>query len=154
MTYRQNIFTDPRIYPRVDAGLVKIGEPDRNSPVFVTTNYRMTKIPVEQDIAGGKVNSYLLVVDTNGIGVESAVAGGQFNASKIAEAAQEFKVFDNVDHRILVIPGMAARYQGALEDEADCYVCVGPRDSSGIPKWVDEKWTPDKYMEDYAARKG
>src|SRR5271157_534707 len=149
MTYRQNIFTDPRIYPRVDAGFFKIGEPTRNSPIFVTTNYRMTKIPVEQDISAGKVDSYLLVVDTNGIGVESAVAGGQFNAGKIAEAAQEYKAFDNVDHRILVIPGMAARYQGALEDEADCYVCVGPRDSSGIPKWFEEKWTPDTYMADY-----
>jgi len=118
------------------------------------TPYRMTKIPVEEDIKSGKIDSFPLVVDTNGIGVESAVVGGQFNASKIAEAIQEYKVFDSVDHRIIVIPGMAARYSGALEDEANCYVCVGPRDSSGIPKLFEEKWTPDAYMEEYNSRKG
>ena len=154
VTYRQNVFTDPRIYPRVDPGIYKIGDPTRMSSIFVTTNYRMTKIPVEEDIRAGKIDAYLLVVDTNGIGVESAVVGGQFNASKIAEALQEFQAFNNVDHRVVVIPGMAARYSGALEDEADCYVCVGPRDSSGIPKWTEEKWNPSAFMEEYSARKG
>jgi len=154
MTFRQNVFTDPRIYPRTDAGLFKVGNPNRMSPVAVTTNYRMTRIPVEEDIKAGNIDAFLLVVDTNGIGVESAVVGGQFNASKIAEAIQEYKVFDNVDHRIILIPGMAARYSGALEDEANCYVCVGPRDSSGIPKWVQEKWTPEAYMEEFNSRQG
>ncbi len=152
MTYRQGVFTDPRIYPRVDAGLFKIGNPTRMSPVFVTTNYRSTKTAVEDDIKSGNIDSFLLVIDSNGIGVESAVVGGQFNSTKIAEAIAQYKVFDAVDHRIVVIPGMAARYSGALEDEAKCFVCVGPRDSSGIPKWTKEKWTPEEYMKEFKSR--
>ncbi|MHA1338293.1 MAG: acetyl-CoA decarbonylase/synthase complex subunit gamma, partial [Promethearchaeota archaeon] len=84
MTLRQSIFSDPRVYPAVDPGLYKIGEPDRMAPIFVTSNYRMTKIPVEQDLQGANIDCWLLVVDTEGIGIESAVAGGQFNASGIA----------------------------------------------------------------------
>ncbi|UCD01508.1 MAG: acetyl-CoA decarbonylase/synthase complex subunit gamma [Promethearchaeota archaeon] len=149
MTLRQSVFSDPRIYPAVDPGLYKIGEPDDMAPIFVTSNYRMTKIPVEQDLQGANLNCWLLVVDTEGIGIESAVAGGQFNAGGIAEAVKEFNAFDSVKHRILVIPGMAARLSGALEDEADAYVVVGPRDSSGIPKFIETQWKPEEFMKEY-----
>jgi acetyl-CoA decarbonylase/synthase complex subunit gamma len=153
MTLRQSVFSDPRIYPTADPGLYEIGEPNDMSPVFVTSNYRLTKIPVEIDIKGANLNAYLLVVDSEGIGIESAVAGGQFNAGAIAEAVKEFKVFDKVKHRILIIPGMAARLSGALEDEADAFVVVGPRDSSGISKYIKEQWKPEEFMKQYEEMK-
>ncbi|MFX1321873.1 MAG: acetyl-CoA decarbonylase/synthase complex subunit gamma [Promethearchaeota archaeon] len=149
MTLRQSIFSDPRIYPSVDPGLYKIGEPGEMAPIFVTSNYRMTKIPVEQDLHGANLDCWLLVVDTEGIGIESAVAGGQFSAGGIAEAVKEFKAFEKVNHRILILPGMAARLSGALEDEADGFVVVGPRDSSGIPKFMETQWKPEEFMKEY-----
>lgn len=153
LTLQQSVFSDPRVYPAVDPGLYKIGEPGDMAPIFVTSNYRMTKIPVEQDLSGGGIDCWLLVVNTEGIGIESAVAGGQFNAGATAEAAKEFGAFDKVKHRILVLPGMAARLSGALEDEADCVVMVGPRDSSGIPKFLETQWKPEESMKEYAERK-
>ena len=152
LTLRQSIFSDPRIYPTVDPGVYKIGEPAEMAPIFVTSNYRMTKIPVEQDLQSAHINCWLLVVDTEGIGIESGVAGGQFNASGIAEAVNEYKVFENVKHRILVIPGMAARLSGSLEEEANCFVVVGPRDSSAIPKFMETQWKPEQFMKDFAER--
>jgi len=149
MTLRQSIFSDPRIYPAADPGIYEIGEPTDKSPIFVTSNYRLTKIPVEIDIKGANLDAYLLVVDSEGIGIESAVAGGQFSAGSIGEATKEFKIFDKVNHRILIIPGMAARLSGALEDEADCFVVVGPRDSSGIGKYMQEQWNPEEFMKIY-----
>ena len=149
MTLRQSVFSDPRIYPTTDPGCFQIGEPGKMSPIFVTSNYRLTKIPVEIDIKGANVDSWLLVVDSEGIGIESAVAGGQFSAGSIAEAAKEFGVFEKVNHRVLIIPGMAARLSGVLEDEADAYVVVGPRDSSGIGKYMKEQWKPEEFMKIY-----
>jgi len=149
MTLRQSVFSDPRVYPAVDPGIYKIGEPGDLAPIFVTSNYRMTKIPVEQDLQGANLNCWLLVVDTEGIGIESAVAGGQFNAGGIGEAVKEFGAFDKVKHRVLVIPGMAARLSGALEDEANAFVVVGPRDSSGIPKFIETQWKPEEFMKEY-----
>lgn len=153
MTLRQSVFSDPRIYPAVDPGIYEIGEPNNMSPIFVTSNYRLTKIPVEIDIKGANVDAWLLVVDSEGIGIESAVAGGQFNAGSIAETAKDYGVFEKVNHRILIIPGMAARLSGALEDEADAYVVVGPRDSSGIGKYMKEQWKPEEFMKIYAELK-
>jgi len=149
MTLRQSVFSDPRIYPTTDPGCFQIGEPGKMDPIFVTSNYRLTKIPVEIDIKGANVNAWLLVVDSEGIGIESAVAGGQFSAGAIAEAVKEFGAFDKVDHRILIIPGMAARLSGALEDEADAFVVVGPRDSSGIGEYMKEQWKPEEFMKTY-----
>ena len=149
MTLRQSVFSDPRIYPAVDPGLYKIGEPGDMAPIFVTSNYRMTKIPVEQDLQGANIDCWLLVADTEGIGIESSVAGGQFNAGGIAEAVKEFGAFEKVKHRILILPGMAARLSGALEDEADAFVVVGPRDSSGIPKYLETLWRPEEFMKEY-----
>ena len=149
MTLRQSVFSDPRIYPTTDPGCFQIGEPGKMAPIFVTSNYRLTKIPVEIDIKGANVDAWLLVVDSEGIGIESAVAGGQFSAGSIAEAVKEFGAFDKVDHRVLIIPGMAARLSGALEDEADAYVVVGPRDSSGIGKYMTELWKPEEFMKTY-----
>ncbi|MHA1681072.1 MAG: acetyl-CoA decarbonylase/synthase complex subunit gamma [Promethearchaeota archaeon] len=148
-TLRQNLFVDPRIYPSVDPGLFAIGKPDKKSPLFVTTNYRMTKIPVESDLADAHVDAWLLVVDTEGIGVESSVAGGQFTADKVAEALVEFKWQEKMDHKIIIIPGMSARIQGALEDAADARVLVGPSDSSSIPKFLKKMWDLEKLMAEY-----
>ena len=152
MTLRQAIYSDPRVYPAVDSGIYEIGDPGPDSPIFVTSNYRLTKIPVEIDIKGANLDAWLLVVDTEGIGIESAVAGGQLSAGAVAEEVKEAEMFEKVNHRILIIPGMAARLSGALEDEADCYVVVGPRDSSGIGNFMEKKWTPDKFMEEYEQR--
>ncbi|TFF97703.1 MAG: acetyl-CoA decarbonylase/synthase complex subunit gamma [Promethearchaeota archaeon] len=152
MTLRQSIYSDPRIYPAVDEGIYEVGEPGEDAPIFVTSNYRLTKIPVEIDIKGANLDAYLLVSDSEGIGIESAVAGGQFSAGSIAETVKGTGIFDKVNHRILIIPGMAARLSGALEDEADCFVLVGPRDSSGIGSFMDKKWTPDEYMKQYNER--
>ncbi len=151
LTLGQSIFSDPRIYPAVDPGMYQIGEPGDMAPIFVTSNYRMTKIPVEMDLKGN-VDCWLLVVDTEGIGIESAVAGGQFSAGGIAGAVKEFDAFSKVKHRILIIPGMSARLSGALEDEADAYVVVGPRDSSGITKYMEKQWKPEDFMKEYADR--
>lgn len=152
MTFRQNVFSDPRVYPAVDPGLEAVGEPTEDSPVFVTTNYRMTVYPVREDIKSGNLNAWLLAVDTGGIGVESAAAGGQFSSTAIAEAIEEFKPFEKVNHRVVIIPGMAARLSGALEDEANCFVVVGPRDSSGIPDYTKNLWDPVKYMKEFNDR--
>ena len=149
VTIRQSIFSDPRIYPTADPGIYDIGEPNDMSPIFVTSNYRLTKIAVEIDIKGSNLDAKLLVVDSEGIGIESAVAGGQFSAGSIAEAVKEFKAFEKMKHRILIIPGMSARLSGALEDEADAFVLVGPRDSSAIGKYIKEQWKPEEYMKTY-----
>jgi acetyl-CoA decarbonylase/synthase complex subunit gamma len=82
-----------------------------------------------------------LVVDTEGMSVQSAVAGRRLTAEKVAEALEEYKVSEKVKHKILISPGMAARISGETEEVSGWTVKVGPQDSSGIPKYLQMgKW--------------
>ena len=63
-------------------------------------------------------------------------------ADTVAEALANFKVGDRVKHRHLVIPGRSARLSGEIQELSGWTVSVGPLDSSGIAKFLDEKWTP------------
>ncbi len=137
---RQNLYTDPRKPVAVKPGLVALGEPDENSPVMFTTNFALTYYTVESDIKSGGVNCYLMVIDTGGISVESSVAGRQLTADKVAEAIKQTGIEGKVKHRKLIIPGRAARLSGEIEELSGWEVLVGPLDSSGIPKFLQEKW--------------
>jgi acetyl-CoA decarbonylase/synthase complex subunit gamma len=139
---RQNIYTDPRKPVAVETGVMTFGEPDENSPVLLTTNFALTYYTVASDIESAKVDCYLVVVDTEGISVESAVAGRKLTADIVSEAIASFKVGDLVKHRHLLIPGRAARLSGEIQEVSGWTVSVGPLDSSGIAKYVEEKWKP------------
>ncbi|MEM2228208.1 MAG: acetyl-CoA decarbonylase/synthase complex subunit gamma, partial [Candidatus Bathyarchaeia archaeon] len=95
---------------------------------------------VASDIEAGKINCYLLVVDTEGLSIESAIAGRKLTAEKIAETLKETGIENKVKHKTLIIPGRAARLSGEIEELTGWKVLVGPMDSSGIPKFIQEKW--------------
>ena len=137
---RQNIYTDPRKPVAVKPGLREFGTLNENSPVMFTTNFALTYYTVASDIESAKVNTYLLVVDTEGIAVDSAVAGRKLTPERVAEAIKESGIEGKVKHRKLIIPGKAARLSGEIEDQSGWQVLVGPRDSSDIPKFLVEKW--------------
>jgi len=152
--WRFNIYTDPRKPVSVDAQLYAFGKPDEMSPVFLTTNYALTYFTVESDLKKFGGNYYLIVADTEGISVESAVAGRYLTAETIAEAVKNSGVAEKVKHKYLIIPGMAARLSGETEDELKNVglpgwrVIVGSRDSSGIAKLLKEKWPPKEGEEE------
>jgi len=140
---RQNLYTDPRKPVSVEAGVRTLGEPTEASPVMLTTNFALTYYTVASDIEAAKIDCYLIVVDTEGISVESSIAGRKMTADTVADAFKSFKVNDLVKHRKLIIPGRAARISGEIEELTGWTVMVGPLDSSGIPKFLDTNWKPE-----------
>jgi acetyl-CoA decarbonylase/synthase complex subunit gamma len=137
---RSNLYTDPRKPVAVESGLKIFGEPNELSPLMFTTNFALTYYTVAADIESGGVDCYLLVIDTEGISVESSVAGRRLTADKVAEALEEVNAADVVKHKKLIIPGRAARLSGEIEEASGWNIIVGPLDSSGIPKFVKEEW--------------
>lgn len=137
---RENIYTDPRKPVAVEPGLRTLGKPDGKAPVMFTTNFALTYYTVASDIESSGLDSYLLVVDSEGIAVDCAVAGRKITADKIAEAIKESEIEKKVEHKKLIIPGKAARLSGEIEEASSWEVLVGPRDSSEIPKFLKEKW--------------
>jgi acetyl-CoA decarbonylase/synthase, CODH/ACS complex subunit gamma len=137
-TLRTNIFTDPQALIQVNPGLYDIGKPNRNSPVIVTSNFSLTYFTVASDIEASKVPARLLVVDTEGLSVMTAFAADKFTPEKIAQALEESKVAEKVDHKKLIIPGMIAMLKMKLEELTGWEVIVGVKDSSALPKYLKE----------------
>jgi len=137
---RQNLYTDPRKPVAVEAGLRILGTPDENSPVMMTSNFALTYYTVAQDIESAGTSAYLLVVDSEGTAIDSGVAGRKLTAETVSDAIKESKIEEKVKHRKLIIPGKAARISGEIEELSNWEVLVGPRDSSGIPKFLQDKW--------------
>lgn len=140
ITLRQNIYTDPRKPVSVEPGLIEFGSPTEDSPLLATTNFALTYYTVASDIESAGLDCRLLVFDTEGLGVEAAVAGGQLDAYKAREALEENKVEAVFNHKKIILPGMAARISGELEQLSGWEVIVGPKDSSGIPDFIEKRW--------------
>lgn len=140
----ETIYTDPRTPVAVDSKMYKVGEPDENSPVLFTTNFALTYYTVESDLSSNGITCWLLAVDTDGIGVEAAAAGGQLTADKVKDAFEKsgFDLKKDVTHNTVIIPGLAARLQGDLEDKLGARVLVGPMDSGRLPGWFEKNWPP------------
>jgi len=140
LIWRFNIYTDPRKPVSVEAGVRECGKPGRDSPVLVTANYALTYFTVDSDIKAANVDCFLVVIDTGGISVESAVAGRSLTPDTIAAALEDYYVGSLVDHRTLIIPGLAARISGDTEEATGWRVLVGPKDSSGIAGFIRDRW--------------
>jgi len=96
-----------RFFPmRCPTGLVKIGNPDRRSPVFLTGNYRLTVARVKRALKG--LDGWLLVADSRGINVWCAAGGGHLNNHSVISVIKTSGIIDSVDHRILILPQLAA----------------------------------------------
>jgi acetyl-CoA decarbonylase/synthase complex subunit gamma len=144
-----NVYTDPRRPVAVDAGLHVIGNPTEESPIFLTSNFALTYYTVEADLANSGIDSWLIAVNTDGIGVESAVAGGQFSSERVKDTFENLEVEKKVNqkYKTMVIPGLAARISGETEDATGWRVLVGCQDSGRIPGWMKDYWPPKEEEE-------
>jgi acetyl-CoA decarbonylase/synthase complex subunit gamma len=145
MHLRFNIYTDPRKPVQVKPGIHTVGSPKPESPVFLTTNFALTYYTVESDLGSNGIDAYLMSLNTDGIGVQASVAGGQMTPQKIADAFNEsdFK-FESQKYPALVLPGMAAKFSGELEDlfGGKVKIMVGPEDSGRLGEWMKTQWPP------------
>jgi acetyl-CoA decarbonylase/synthase complex subunit gamma len=146
MHLRFNIYTDPRTPVQVKPGIHEVGKPTKDSPVFVTTNFALTYYTVESDLGSNGIDSYLMAINTDGIGVQASVAGGQLTAQKMKDAFAEenFDLEEKTTYKAMILPGMAARFSGELEDlyGMKVKVLVGPEDSGRLPGWMEKYWPP------------
>ncbi len=138
VTLRLNIYTDPQKPIQVKPGIYNVGQPGPESPFMLTSNFSLTYFSVEGDVDKSKVASRILVIDTEGLSVLTAFAAGKMEPDKMAAAIEESGIEGMVDHKRLIIPGMIARASGKLGELTGWEIVVGPRESSGIPRFLKD----------------
>jgi acetyl-CoA decarbonylase/synthase complex subunit gamma len=139
LTLRQNIYTDPQKPIQMAPGLYPVNNPDKESPLLLTVNFSLTYFTVLGYLEGAKIPCHLLVVDTEGLSVLTAVAAGKLNETLIQDSLKKFGVGEAVNHRTLVLPGYAAPISGRVEDVTSWKVTVGPRDAADLPEFLEKE---------------
>ncbi|MCL2269805.1 MAG: acetyl-CoA decarbonylase/synthase complex subunit gamma [Treponema sp.] len=137
LTLRQNIFTDPQKPIQVEPKLYAIGEPDRKSPAFVTTNFSLTYFLVSGEIENCGISAWLVIPECEGFSVLTAWAAGKFSGSSIAKFIKEIDLENQVDTREIVIPGYVAQISGELEENLPGFkVLVGPAEAADMEGFI------------------
>ncbi len=137
MTLRLNIYTDPQKPIQVEPKIYPVGEPNENSPVFVTTNFSLTYFIVSGEIENSGTSAWLVVPECEGMSVLTAWAAGKFSGASIAKFAKEIGLEGKVKTRQIIIPGYVAQISGELEESLPGWkVLVGPQEAGDIESFV------------------
>ncbi len=137
MALRQNIYTDPQKPIQVEPKVYPIGEPDRNSPVFVTTNFSLTYFIVSGEIENSGISAWLVIPECEGMSVLTSWAAGKFSGAMIGKFIKDAELEKMVDTRSIVIPGYVSQISGELEEALPGWkVLVGPQEAADIESYV------------------
>ena len=140
LTLRQNIYTDPQKPIQMNPGLYRVGNPDKNAPVLMTVNFSLTFFTLQGYLESSRVPCFMLIVDTEGLSVLTAVAAGKLSEMLVRDSIKKFSVENEVTHRNLIIPGYASPLSGRIEEATGWKVLVGPRDAAEIGDFLHEEW--------------
>ncbi|MCL2433359.1 MAG: acetyl-CoA decarbonylase/synthase complex subunit gamma [Clostridia bacterium] len=137
MALRLNIFTDPQKPIQVEPKVYAIGEPGRDSAVFVTTNFSLTYFLVSGEIENSGISAWLVIPECEGMSVLTAWAAGKFSGASIAKFIKEIDLESQVDTREIVIPGYVAQISGELEENLPGFrVLVGPGEAADLESYI------------------
>jgi hypothetical protein len=90
----------------IEPGLYAIGNPDENSPVIVSANYKFTFDKLRSELVN--LNIWLLIIDTKGINVWCAAGKGTFGTQEILKRMRQTKLDTVVKNKTLILPQLGA----------------------------------------------
>ncbi len=131
---------------RVRPGLYALGQPDTESPVLVSSNYKLSFDHLRRALPGR--DAWILVLDTHGINVWCAAGKGLFSSDEVVRQVERANLGTIVTHRKLVLPQLAATGVAAHEvrRRTGFRVVYGPVRAADIPAFLDARMTATPAM--------
>lgn len=135
-----------RMNYKVDPGLYFVGDPDVNSPVLVTANYKMSFDVLRKELKG--VSAWILVLDTKGINVWCAAGKGTFGTEELIRRIEASGLPSVVEHRTLILPQLGAVGVSAheVQKRSGFKVLYGPVRAKDVPVYLNNEMQADKDM--------
>jgi hypothetical protein len=125
-----------RMRYKVPPGLYAVGRPDRESPVLVSANYKLSFDRLRSRLGG--LDAWILVIDTRGINVWCAAGKGTFGTDEILKCLEAAQVGRVVSHRTLILPQLSAPGVSAHEvrKRSGFRVVYGPVRADDLPGFL------------------
>ena len=131
---------------KVEPGLYAVGEPDNDSLVFVSANYKLTFDTLRQNLAG--MNCWLLILDTKGVNLWCAAGKGTFGTDELVRRIESSELSKYVSHKKLVLPQLGATGVSAHEisSRSGFAVNYGPVRVNDIKAYISAGFKATKEM--------
>ncbi len=131
---------------RVKPGLYRLGQPNKDSEVLVTANYKLSF-----DLLRNKLNGldvWILVLETFGINVWCAAGKGTFGSEELIRQVKESQLTLHVSHRRLVLPQLGAPGVSAkkVKDASGFSVKFGPVRAEDIKEYLSSGYKKSEAM--------
>lgn len=137
----------------VDPGLYALGRPAKDSPVFVTANYKMSFDSLRAGLMD--LSAWILVLDTKGINVWCAAGKGTFGTTELVARIQSSGLDRIVSHRRLILPQLAGPGIAAHQAKklSGFKVIYGPIRARDLPAFIEDgyKATPEMRQKTFTA---
>ncbi|OVE75835.1 hypothetical protein BVX97_03230 [bacterium E08(2017)] len=131
---------------RVKPGLYTVGDPGKESDVFVTANYKMSFDYLRSSLHGR--NAYILVLDTDGINVWCAAGKGTFGTDELVSRILSTQLQDTVSHKRIIVPQLGASGVCGREvtKQTGFKVIFGPVRTADLSAFLDSDMTATPEM--------
>ena len=129
---------------RVKPGLYSLGNPNAESPVFITANYTLSFDALRSSLEG--IDSYIVVLNTEGINVWCAAGKGTFGTDELVGRIEATSLHEIVRHRTVILPQLGASGVAAHEvkKRTGFKVEYGPVRARDIPEYLkNHQATPE-----------
>jgi hypothetical protein len=95
-----------RDWYKVAPGLYCVGTPDKESPVLVTANYKLSFDSLRKELVG--IDAWILALDTRGVNVWCAAGKRTFSTEEVIRQVHGAGLDKLVSHRELILPQLGA----------------------------------------------
>lgn len=135
-----------RMNYKVEPGLYYVGQPDKNSPVLVTANYKMSFDALRKELAN--ISAWILVLDTKGINVWCAAGKGTFGTEEVISRIEKTELWKVVEHRTVILPQLGAVGVSAheVQKRSGFKVFYGPVRAEDVPVFLENGMKANKEM--------
>ena len=126
-----------RMQYTVGPGLYALGEPNDQSPVLVTANYKMSFDRLREALS--KRHVWILVLDTKGINVWCAAGKRTFGTDELVRRVEFSQLNRVVSHRELILPQLGGPGVAAhkVKKRTGFKVLYGPIQATDLPAFLD-----------------
>jgi hypothetical protein len=130
----------------IPPGLYAVGDPDKDSDVFVSANYKLSFDKLRSSLRG--LNGWILVLDTKSINVWCAAGKGTFSTEELINRISITQLEKVVEHRRLIVPQLGAVGVNATEvkKRTKFKVLFGPVQAHDIPNYIHAGYKATREM--------
>ncbi len=137
-----------RMNYKIEPGLYAVNNPNEESMVLVTANYKLTFDKLRKEL--DNIDAWILVLDTKGVNVWCASGKGTFGTKELISRIISSNLLRLITHNRLILPQLGATGVSAhiIRQNTGMKVIYGPVLAKDIPEFIKNNMVKTEKMKE------